>query len=58
VRKSQRVSGFVRGQLVDPGELDPDHIHLPGIFVDRIIEIGPQRKIIEKKTVTAPGATE
>jgi len=45
-------------KLVDPGELDPDHIHLPGIFVDRIIEIGPQRKIIEKKTVTAPGATE
>jgi len=44
--------------LVAPGDLDPDHVHLPGIFVDRIIEIGTQHKIIEKKTVTTPGATE
>jgi len=43
--------------LVAPGDLDPDHVHLPGIFVDRIIEIGTQHKIIEK-TVTTPGATE
>ena len=25
-------------QLVEPGEIDPDHIHTPGIFVDRIIQ--------------------
>ena len=26
--------------LVPAGELDPDHIHTPGIFVKRIIEVG------------------
>ena len=32
-------------ELVKAGELDPDHIHLPGIYVDRIF----QGKYIEKK---------
>lgn len=26
-------------QLVQPGELDPDHIHTPCVYVDRIVEI-------------------
>ena len=25
-------------QLVEPGELDPDEIHTPGIYVDRIFQ--------------------
>ncbi|WP_433672854.1 CoA transferase subunit A [Nocardia sp. CA-136227] len=37
--------------LVPAGELDPDRIHLPGIFVDRIVHTGPQIKRIEKRTV-------
>jgi 3-oxoacid CoA-transferase subunit A len=37
--------------LVAPGELDPDAIHLPGIFVQRIVETGPQDTRIEKRTV-------
>jgi len=40
-------------QLVDPGEIDPDRVHLPGVFVHRIIEVGagiPKR--IERRTVT------
>ncbi|MFD8568950.1 CoA transferase subunit A [Streptomyces sp. NPDC059639] len=40
-------------QLVRPGELDPQHVHLPGIFVDRIVHTGVQDKQIEKRTVTA-----
>ena len=36
--------------LVEVGELDPDHIHTPGIFVDRIIE-AKQEKRIEQRTV-------
>ena len=37
--------------LVEPGELDPDHIHTPGIFVQRII-VGPSyEKRIERRTV-------
>ncbi|WP_338317631.1 CoA transferase subunit A, partial [Bradyrhizobium ottawaense] len=28
--------------LVPAGELNPDHIHTPGIFVKRIVEVGEQ----------------
>ena len=43
-------------QLVEPGELDPDGIHLPGIFVHRIIEVGPDiEKRIERRTVSRGG---
>ena len=38
-------------ELVAPGEIDPDHVHTPGIFVDRIVEVGPEGKQIEKRTV-------
>ncbi|WP_067825019.1 CoA transferase subunit A [Nocardia inohanensis] len=37
--------------LVPAGELDPDRIHLPGIFVDRIVHTGPQPERIEKLTI-------
>ncbi|MFH5824585.1 CoA transferase subunit A [Georgenia sp. AZ-5] len=39
-------------ELVEPGVLDPDAIHLPGIFVHRVVEVGPDiEKRIEKRTV-------
>ncbi|MBY0381562.1 MAG: CoA transferase subunit A [Xanthobacteraceae bacterium] len=37
--------------LVPVGELDPDHIHTPAIFVKRIIAVDPGRKHIEQRTV-------
>jgi len=37
-------------QLVAPGELDPDSIHTPGIFVNRIVVADGAKKHIEKKT--------
>ena len=27
-------------RLVEPGEIDPDHVHLPGVFVHRVLEVG------------------
>ncbi|RYV02042.1 succinyl-CoA--3-ketoacid-CoA transferase [Shewanella sp. OPT22] len=39
--------------IVEPGELDPDHIHTPGIYVDRVIQ-GTFEKRIEQRTVKAP----
>ncbi|WP_431324693.1 CoA transferase subunit A [Rhizobium sp. YTU87027] len=36
-------------EIVPVGFLDPDHIHLPGIYVHRLIE-GPHEKRIEKVT--------
>ena len=38
-------------RLVEPGEIDPGHVHLPSIFVQRIVHTGPQTKHIEKRTV-------
>jgi 3-oxoacid CoA-transferase subunit A len=38
-------------RLVEPGELDPARVHLPGVFVQRIVHTGPQNKLIEKRTV-------
>ena len=38
-------------ELVDIGDLDPDHIHLPGVFVQRILEGAQYEKRIERKTV-------
>ncbi len=44
-------------QLVEPGELDPDSIHLPGVFVHRIVEVGTDiPKRIERRTVAVEGA--
>ena len=37
-------------EIVEPGMLDPDHIHLPGIYVHRIIQ-GTHEKRIEQRTV-------
>lgn len=37
-------------EIVPTGSLDPDHIHLPGIYVHRLIQ-GPHEKRIEKRTV-------
>jgi 3-oxoacid CoA-transferase subunit A len=36
--------------LVQPGTIDPDTIHTPGIFVKRIIEVGAREKRIEQRT--------
>src|ERR1017187_10322587 len=37
--------------LVQPGELDPDHIHVPGIYVHRIFQGENYLKRIEQRTV-------
>jgi len=47
--------------LVPAGEIDPDHIHTPGIFVKRIIDVGSANKRIEfrntrPRPATAPAA--
>jgi 3-oxoacid CoA-transferase subunit A len=38
-------------ELVEPGELDPDHIHTPGIYVHRIFQGSNYEKRIEQRTV-------
>ncbi|MDQ7916642.1 CoA transferase subunit A [Mesonia sp. MT50] len=38
-------------ELVKPGELDPNQVHIPGIFVQRIFQGKDYEKRIEQKTV-------
>jgi 3-oxoacid CoA-transferase subunit A len=45
-------------ELVEPGEIDPDHVHLPGIYVHRVVEVGPDiEKRIERRTVRPSSTT-
>lgn len=37
-------------ELVEPGQLDPDHIHTPGIYVHRIFQGADYEKRIEQRT--------
>jgi len=42
-------------ELVEPGELDPNNVHTPGVFVQRVVALTPEQaaeKRIEKRTVT------
>ncbi|MGW4385226.1 CoA transferase subunit A [Streptomyces sp. NPDC004685] len=46
-------------ELVEPGDIDPDAVHLPGIFVQRVVALTPEQatdKQIERRTVSAPTA--
>ncbi|MFC9541371.1 CoA transferase subunit A [Lysinibacillus sp. NPDC056959] len=38
-------------EIVEVGELDPDHIHTPGVFVQRVLLGGNYEKRIERLTV-------
>ncbi|WP_405976614.1 CoA transferase subunit A [Streptomyces sp. NBC_00988] len=40
-------------ELVDPGELDPGQIHLPGVFVQRVVLLARTDKHVEKRTLRA-----
>jgi 3-oxoacid CoA-transferase subunit A len=37
-------------ELVEVGAIDPDQVHLPGIYVDRIVQTVPEKRI-EQRTV-------
>ena len=40
--------------LVEPGQIDPDQVHTPGIFVQRVVALTPEQaadKRIERRTV-------
>jgi 3-oxoacid CoA-transferase subunit A len=51
-----RITVLEAERLVEPGDIPPDDVHLPGIFVQRVIALTPEQaqdKRIEKRTVTA-----
>ena len=45
-------------ELVEPGEIDPDTVHLPGVYVHRMVHVGTDiEKRIERRTVAASPST-
>ena len=48
-------------ELVEPGDLDPDDVHTPGVFVHRVVPLTPEQaadKRIEKRTVRPASSVE
>jgi 3-oxoacid CoA-transferase subunit A len=39
-------------QIVENGTIDPDHVHLPGVYVHRLVLNAHPEKRIEKRTIT------
>jgi 3-oxoacid CoA-transferase subunit A len=39
-------------KIVEVGEIAPDDVHLPGIYVHRIVHNATPEKRIEKRTIT------
>jgi 3-oxoacid CoA-transferase subunit A len=37
-------------ELVEPGTIRPEDVHLPGVFVQRVVEVGTEGKAIEFRT--------
>ncbi len=43
-------------ELVEPGDIDPDEIHTPGVFVQRVLQGVDYQKWIEQRTTRSPDA--
>jgi len=57
---SGRLTIVEAERIVEPGELGPEDVHLPGVFVDRIVALTPGQatdKRIEKLTTTGQEAS-
>jgi 3-oxoacid CoA-transferase subunit A len=44
--------------LVEPGQLEPDQIHTPGIYVQRVVQGARFEKAIEQRTVRKRGSAQ
>ncbi len=50
-----RLTVLEAERVVEPGELHPDEVHLPGVFVQRVVALTPEQvadKRIEKRTTS------
>ncbi|UZJ53629.1 hypothetical protein CBS101457_002949 [Exobasidium rhododendri] len=52
--KNAKMTIVEAEEIVEIGDLDPACIHVPSIYVDRIIQSKPERLPIEKVTLKAP----
>jgi 3-oxoacid CoA-transferase subunit A len=52
--KAGRITIAEVEELVRPGDLDPDQVHVPGIYVHRIFQGKGYEKRIERRTISLP----
>ncbi len=45
-------------ELVEPGEIGAETVHTPGIFVQRVVQVGPEGKRIERRTTRPRSQTD
>jgi 3-oxoacid CoA-transferase subunit A len=43
-------------ELVEPGAIDPDAVHLPGVYVHRVVHVPGAERRVERRTTRAAGA--
>jgi 3-oxoacid CoA-transferase len=53
VAMSAKVCLVEAEEIVQAGELDPDNVHLPGIYVDKILHVKENEKRIERLKLTS-----
>jgi 3-oxoacid CoA-transferase subunit A len=53
--KAGRITIAEVEELVEPGQIDPDHVHVASVYVHRIFEGKNYEKRIERKTVRLEG---
>ncbi|MEU6852981.1 CoA transferase subunit A [Actinacidiphila alni] len=53
-----RITLVEAERIVEPGELPPDAVHLPGVYVDRIVAADPADKRVERRTVRIPATAD
>jgi 3-oxoacid CoA-transferase subunit A len=46
-----RITVVEADRIVEPGRIPPDAVHLPGVYVDRVVAADPSDKRIERRTV-------
>lgn len=56
--KAARTTIVEVEELVNVGELDPDTVHVPGIYVDRIVRCDHYEKRVEKQTIKKKAKSE
>ncbi|PJN22827.1 CoA transferase subunit A [Kitasatospora sp. CB02891] len=53
-----RITVVEADRIVEPGEIPPDAVHLPGVYVDRVVAADPADRRIERRTVSLSAAKE
>jgi 3-oxoacid CoA-transferase subunit A len=52
VAMAGKICGVEVEEIVEKGAIEPDHVHLPGIYVHRLVLNATPEKRIEKRTIT------